>query len=71
MCLNRNTILLCTKCMEINPNLTARGMYHGTSRVAAGTCRIFSSYSGDGHSELHFVQQSQDTCLVTTDTSGI
>ena len=32
---------------------------------------IFSSYSGDGHSKLHFVQRSQDSCLVTTDTSGI
>ena len=24
-----------------------------------------------GHSNLHFVQRSQDSCLVTTDTSGI
>ena len=39
------------------------------SRVAAGIWGIFSSYSGDGHSKLHFVQQSQDSCLVTTDTS--
>ena len=25
----------------------------------------------DGHSKLEFVQQRQDSCLVTTDTSGI
>ena len=25
----------------------------------------------DGHSKLHFVQRSQDSCLVTTDTTGI
>ena len=41
----------------------------------------FSSWGGnvgymlelqrDGHSKLHFVQRSQDTCLVTTDTSRI
>ena len=41
------------------------------SQVAAGTWGIFLSYSGDGHSKLHFVQGSQDTCLVRTDTSGI
>ena len=28
-------------------------------------------YSGDGHSKLHFVQRSQDTCVVMRDTSGI
>ena len=55
----------------IKPHLPARGMCHGISRVAAGTCGIFSSYSGDGHSKLHFVQRSQDSCLVKTDTSGI
>ena len=71
MCLIRNTILLCTKCREIKPHLPASGMCHGISRVAAGTWGIFSSYSGDGHSKLHLVQRSQDSCLVTTDTSGI
>ena len=35
------------------------------------TWGLFSSYSGDGHSKFHFVQRSQDYCLVTTDTSGI
>ena len=70
-CLIRNTILLCTKWRKIKPHLPARGICHGISRVAAVTCGIFSSYSGDGHSKLHFVQRSQDSCLVSTDTSGI
>ena len=30
-----------------------------------------TSYSRDGHSKLHFVQRSQDSCLVMMDTSGI
>ena len=47
------------------------GMSHGISRVAAGTWGIISSYSVDGHSKLHFVQRSQDSCLVMTDTSEI
>ena len=46
-------------------------MSHVISRVAAGTWGIFSSYSGDGHSKLHFVQLSQNSCLVRTYTSGI
>ena len=54
---------------EIKPHLPASGMCHVISRVAAGTWGIFSSYSRDGHSKLHFVQRSQDSCLVTTDTS--
>ena len=45
-------------------------MCHGISRVAAGTWGKFSSYSGDGHSKLHFVERSQDSCLVMVDTSG-
>ena len=49
----------------------ADGMSHGISRVAAGTWEIFSSYSGDRHSKLHFVQQIQYSCLVRMDTSGI
>ena len=69
MRLIRNTILLCTKCREIKLHLPARGMCHGFSRVAAGTWSIISSYNGDGHSKLHFVQRSQDSCLVRTDTS--
>ena len=70
-CLIVNTILLCMKCREIKPHLRAKGMCHGISRVTAETWGIFSSYCGDGHSKLHFLQRSQDSCLVTTDTSGI
>ena len=32
------------------------GKSHGFSRVAAGTWVIFSSYGGDVHSKLEFVQ---------------
>ena len=70
-CLIGNTILLCTQCRGIEPHLPARGMYHGNSRVAARNWGLFSSYSRDGHSKLHLVQRSQDSCLVMTDTSGI
>ena len=45
-------------------------MSHGISQVAAGTWGICSSYSGDGHSKLHLVQRSKDSCLDRTDTSG-
>ena len=45
-------------------------MSHGISRAAAGTCGVFSSYSGDGRSKLHLVQRSQDSFLVRTDASG-
>ena len=44
---------------------------HTNSRVAAGTWGIFASYSGDGHLKLHFVQRSQESCVVMRDTSGI
>ena len=70
-CLIGNTVLLCMQCREIKPHLPASGMCHGISRVAAGTWGLFSSYTRDGHSKLHLVQRSQDSCLVTTDTSGI
>ena len=66
MCLIGNRLLLCTKCREMKPHLPARGMCHGISRVEGGTWGIFSSCSGDGHSKLHFVQRSQDSCLVRT-----
>ena len=52
------------------PHLAVRGKSHEFSRVAAGTWCIFSSYGGDGHLKLGFVQRSQDSCLVMTDTSG-
>ena len=63
--------IFCTQRGGIEPHLPARGMSHGISHVATGTWDIFSSYSGDGHSKLHFVQRSQDSCLIMMDTSGI
>ena len=71
MCLIGNTVLLCMQCRGIEPHLLVRGMSHGISRVAAGTWGIFSCYSGDGHSKLHFAQRSQNSCLVMKDASGI
>ena len=71
MCLIGNRELLCKRCRGIGPQLPARGTSHGFSRVAAGTWVIFSSYGGDDPSKLVFVQQCQDSCLVTRDTSGI
>ena len=38
------------------PHLAPRGMSHEFSRVVAGTWGIFSSYGGDVHSKLEFVQ---------------
>ena len=55
---------------EIRPHLAARGKSHDFSRFAAGTWCIFSSYGGDGHLKLGFVQPNQDSCVVMTDTSG-
>ena len=57
--------------MGIRPHLAVRGKSHGFSRVAAGTWGIFSSSGGDDPAKLAFVQQSQDSGLVTRDTSGI
>ena len=70
MSLIGNTELLSTKCSGIGPHLAARGKSHENSRVAAGTWYIFSSYGAYGHLKLGFVQRSQDSCLVMTDTSG-
>ena len=71
MCLIGNTELLCPQCRGIGPHSAARGKSHGFSRVAAATRGIFSSYSGDDPSNFVFVQRSQDSCVVTRDTSGI
>ena len=71
MCLFGNMELLCTQSRGIGPHRSVRGKSHGFSRVSAGTWGIFSSYSGDGHSKLEFVQRSQDSCLLMMDTSGI
>ena len=58
-------------CRGSRPHLPLMGMSHGISQVATGTWGIFSSYSGDGHSKLKFVQRSQDSCLDRPDTLGI
>ena len=58
------------KCRGIGPHLVARGKSHEFSRVAVGTWCIFSSYGGDGHLKLGFVQRSQYSCIVMTDTLG-
>ena len=71
MSLIGNTELLSTKGRGIGPHLAARGKFHEFSRFAADTRSIFSSYGGDGHLKLGFVQRSQDSCLVMTDSSGI
>ena len=70
MCLIGKTQLLCMQCRGIGPHLVESGKSHEFSPVAAGTWSIFSSYSGDGHLTLGFVQRSQESCLFMTDTSG-
>ena len=57
--------------MVIGSHLTTSSKSHRFSPVAVGIWGIFSSYSGDGHSKLGFVQRLQDSYLVTKDTSGI
>ena len=69
--LEGDTELLCMQCRGIGPHLVVRGKCHGFSRVAGGTWGILSSYGGNGHSKLVFVQRRQDSCLVMRDTSGI
>ena len=63
--------LLCMQCRGIGPHIVVMRKSHGFSPVAARTWAIFSSYSGDDPSKFVFVQQHQDSCLVTWDTSGI
>ena len=55
MCLIGKTQFLCMHCRGIGPHLVARGKSNGFSRVAAGTCGIFSSYDRDAHSKREFV----------------
>ena len=56
MCLIGKAQFFCIQCRGMGPHLVARGKSHGFSRVAAGTWGIFSSYAGDIHSKLEFVQ---------------
>ena len=53
----------------IGPHLMVSGKSHVFSRVVAGSWGIFSSYGGDVHSKLEFVQGMQHTCLGMRDTS--
>ena len=55
MCLIVKTQLLCMQCRGIGRHLLASGKSHGFSRVAVGTCGIFSSYEGHAHSKREFV----------------
>ena len=55
MCLIGKMQLLCLQCRGIGPHLVARRKCNVFSRVAAGTCGIFSSYDGDAHSKREFV----------------
>ena len=71
MCLTGNLELLCMQCTGIWPHLAVRGKSHEFSRVAVGTWDIFTRYGADGHLKLGFFNQSQDSCLVSMDTSGI
>ena len=66
-----NMELLCMQCMRIGTHLTVSGKSHGFSRIEAGTLGIFSSYGGDRHSKLVFVQCYQYSCLLTRNSSGI
>ena len=70
-CLVGKTQLLWTQCRGIGAHLAVRGKSHGFSRVVAGTWGIFSSYGGEVHSKLEFVQLSQDTCLDMRDNLGM
>ena len=56
MCLIGKSQLLWTQCRGIGPHLEESEESHGFSRVAAGTWGIFSSYVGEVHSKLEFVQ---------------
>ena len=67
-CLIGNMELLYMQCRGIGPYLSLRGKTNAFPRVAAGTCGIFWSYGGDGHSILVFLQRSQHSCLVTMGT---
>ena len=70
-CLIGNRELLCMHCRGIVAHFAARRKSHEFCPVVDRNCGIFSSYGGDGHLKLGFVQRSQDSCLVTTDTTVI
>ena len=49
-----NKALLCTLCRGIGPHVSARGKFHGFSRVAAGTWGTFLTYVRGSHKQLCF-----------------
>ena len=51
------------QCRGIGPHLTARGMSHGFSPVAAGTCVYILELQRGGPSILVFVHQRHYSCL--------
>ena len=71
MCLIGKTLLLCMQCRGIGPHLVARGKSHGFSRVAAGTCGIFSRCEVDAHSKWEFVYLSLLTSSVEDRESAL
>ena len=70
-CLIGNKALLCTQSRRIGLHLSARGKFHGFSRVAAGTWVTFSSYGRGSHEQLLFFQRRQDSSLIKMDTPGV
>ena len=60
-----------TQCRGFQYHLVGRVKSHGFSRAEARTWAIFSSYGGDGHSKLEYVQRHNYSCLVKTDITGI
>ena len=59
------------QCRGIGPHLTAKRKSHGFPRVAVGTWGTCSSYAGDDPSKLMFLHRCPDSCLVTSNPSGI
>ena len=59
------------QCRGIGPHLSARGNFHGFSRVTTRTWGTFSSYSSGIHEQFLFFQRCQDSSLVKMDTSGV
>ena len=66
-----NMGLLYKQCRGIGPHPAVKGKSRMFSRVVVGTWGTLSSYGGDGHSKLVFVQPHQDSCLQTRESSII
>ena len=75
---NRGSLHVCLgkcNCSACNAGESGLISWRGGSLMVFSCCGInvgiFSSYGVDVHSKLEFVQQSQDTCLCTTEASGV